>query len=377
MVLIHTLTHVAGSVRGSIFPLIKDEFTLTNQQIGLIAAIPSICEAVFTLPAGALSDRFGAKRLITLSIGMAAIGTALAAFTQNIPLFILATTFLTLNSTIYHPPAHSYVLQTSILKDTATVLGILNAGGIFGFALGPFSVTILIDILGFSWRQVYLFWLPPILLGLAVLYFLKTKPRKKVIIPSLAKNGTEQKRLLSGSMVAFLLSSGVRMLGGGMTTAFLSIYLVESRGWSLGFVGVLYGISRLLGLVASPLGGLFASRFGEKRWAILSLFTSYTCFLLAFLTDNIILFMIFYLSHSFCGTLGMTATSAITAILSPRKQRGLGFALSFLPGSIVRAIGPVVAAFIADSLGMYSIFMTSTMVYFIGLSILQFGVRIE
>jgi len=88
-------------------------------------------------------------------------------------------------------------------------------------------------------------------------------------------------------------------------------------------------------------------------------------------------FMLFYLAQRFFGILEMPAGSAITARLSPPRQRGMGFALSSLPGSLVGAVAPIVAAFIADSYGTYPIFIAAAVIYNIGLAVLQFGVKME
>jgi hypothetical protein len=38
MVLTHTLVHAAGNMRTTLFPVLKEEFALTNQQVGLLIA---------------------------------------------------------------------------------------------------------------------------------------------------------------------------------------------------------------------------------------------------------------------------------------------------------------------------------------------------
>ena len=50
MILTHTLVHAAGNMRGTLFPVLKEEFSLTNQKIGLIIAIPSLCQFLVTVP---------------------------------------------------------------------------------------------------------------------------------------------------------------------------------------------------------------------------------------------------------------------------------------------------------------------------------------
>ena len=74
MVLTHLLVHAAGNMRTTLFPVLKEEFALTNQQVGLIVAIPSLCQFLLSVPSGMVSDRFGPKKLIAASILIAAVG---------------------------------------------------------------------------------------------------------------------------------------------------------------------------------------------------------------------------------------------------------------------------------------------------------------
>lgn len=375
----HGLTHVAGSIQASIFPAIKEEFALTNQQLGIVVAIPALCQVLFTIPAGILSDRLGAKKMAALSIGMAALGALIAGLSGNIIMYTAATSLLTLNSAFYHPSASSYVTRNASPKDRAKALGLMNTGGILGFALGPLSITILFETMGYSWRQTYLFWVIPILLGLGVLHLARSESDDSPSSPTEkpAAKAEKEPELLSTGMTLFLLSTGIVGLGSSMVSTFLSIYLAESLGWGLASIGLMLGISSLTSLVAAPLGGVLASRFGEKRCAVASQLASYTCFLTAFLTRDMLPFMILYLAYSFLSTIAMAPTQAITARLSPERKIATGYALYFLPTSITGIIGPIIAASIADYFNMFPIFIASAALYYLGLGILQLGVKID
>ena len=63
--------------------------------------------------------------------------------------------------------------------------------------------------------------------------------------------------------------------------------------------------------------------------------------------------------------------------LSPPRQRGVGFALSSIPNTIVGPVASIAAAYIADYFGLYPIFIVTAVTYFIGLGILQLGVKVE
>ena len=379
MVLTHVLVHAAGNMMSTLLPVLEGEFSLTNQQIGLIVAIPSLSQLLFSVPTGFFSDRFGAKKLLTLSILLAAAGAFLGSISNNPWMYIVATTLLTLNTTIYHPPSQSYVSKITNPKDRSRALGIWHAGGTTGFSLGPLSITILMGVFAFNWRQVYGFWVLPILLGLVALYFVK--PTDEMVSQE-AKDDWEEEdtveTLLNRNMIFLLLSGTIRRFGGGLTAGFLTIWLAKSQGWSIFQIGLMLGVSSLMGIVASPLGGELASKFGEKRWLVATLFVSYTCFMLAIVLKGFWPFMLFYLAQRFFGLLGMPANMTITSRLSPSKQRGVGFALSSIPENVIKPLAAIVAAYMADYLGLYyPIFLATAMIYFVGLAVLQFGVKLD
>lgn len=378
MVLIHALVHAAGNIRSAIFPILQEEFSLSNQQVGLIVAIPSLCQLLFSVPTGVLSDRFGAKKLITLSIIMATAGALLGSMSMNPWMYIVATTLLTLNSTVYHPPSQSYVSNITRPKDRSRALGIWHAGGTTGMSLGPLSVTILMGIFAFQWRQIYRFWVLPILFGLVALYFVK--PPAEMVKKEIKEDwdeGDTVETLLNTNMMFLLLSGTIRRFGGGLTTGFLQIWLAKSQGWTISQIGMMLGVSSLIGIIASPLGGELASRFGEKRWLVGTLFASYTCFMLAIVLKGFWPFMLFYLAQRFFGILGMPANMTLTSKLSPPRQRGIGFALSSIPENVIRPLASIVAAYIADYYGLYPIFIATAVIYYLGLGVLQLGVKMD
>jgi predicted MFS family arabinose efflux permease len=233
-------------------------------------------------------------------------------------------------------------------------------------------------LLAFNWRQIYGFWIIPILLGLVALYFVK--PPSEVVKKEERDKWVEKETvdtLFNTNMMFLLLSGTVRRFGGGLTTGFLSIWLAEAQGWTIGQIGIMLGISSLMGIVASPLGGELASRFGEKRWFSGTLLGSYVFFGLAFFVKGFWPFFILFITHRFFGILSMPANMTITARLSPPRQRGVGFALSSIPMNVVMPVAALAAAYIADTYGLYPIFMTTTVTYFVGLAIFHLGVRIE
>ena len=379
MTVTHTLTHAFGQIHTALFPILKSpaEFNLTYQQIGLIAAIPPLCQAVLSIPTGLLSDRFGSKKMVLLSMLVAAVGAVLASQSQSPFMLIVAISLLYVNTSIYHPAAYSFTTLLFRSEDRSKALGVHGAGGTLGMAIGPISVTVLLGLLAFGWRQVYLFWFFPLILGTIATLRIKAEPQKELQNPrEFDEPPEETSTLLTANLVLFLVFVGIRMMANGMVSSFLTLFLVEVKGVADYWASLVLGGNYLMGLIAAPLGGFLAARYGEKKWLQVVLSLSYISLAVALFVPNTSLFIVLYLLNGFFNFLGMAANSSIIASLSPSRQRGLGYALFFLPGSIMGAVAPIVAAFIAEVYGLTSIFYASIVIFFIGLAVLRFGVKL-
>jgi MFS family permease len=325
-----------------------------------------------------LSDRFGSKKMIIVSMVVACAGSLLAGVTQDPLMFIVAVSLLYINTTIYHPASYSFTTRLFQPRDRSKALGIHGAGGTFGMSIGPLSLAVLMGYFAFGWRQVYLFWFVPLLLGMVTVFLIRSEPTEDVEVKiDESKTQVQATKLLTASLAFFLVFSGIRMVGGGMITSFMSVYLVGTKGLSQTFASLVIGSSSLMGVFAAPIGGFLTARFGEKRWMIAMFALSYLSFGLAFAFPGTAPFVVLYLAYGFFGYLSMAANSALMAQLSPSRQRGLGYALFFLPGSIMGAVAPMIAAYIADAFGLLSIFMVSLAVYVVGLFVLHFGVKVD
>ncbi|MCX6648993.1 MAG: MFS transporter [Candidatus Bathyarchaeota archaeon] len=376
MVFTHTLTHTYQNIHTTLFPVLKQEFNLGYYELGLIAAIPPLCQTLLSIPAGMLSDKLGTKKMILFSQILSCAGSIVAGFTQNPWMLIAAVSLLYLNTTFYHPPSYSYVTKTFQPKDRSKALGIHGAGGTLGMAIGPLSISILMGYFAFQWRQVYLFWFIPMLIGVFLLFKLKDepveppKPKVKNDVPP-----GETKTIMSRSMLLFFVFNAVKTLGTVMVSGFLSIYLVQSQGWSIGDAALVISASSMMGIFAAPLGGYFADKVGEKKWTVLTTSACAISFGIAFLIPGGVAFTAFYLGYGFFNLLSMASNSSLTAKLSPPRQRGLGFALYFLPGSIMGVLAPIVSAFIASTYGLLPVFFVATAVLLISVPVLQLGVK--
>jgi MFS family permease len=372
----HVLVHVFTRIHPALFPLLRTEFSLSFQQLGVIASIPRLFGSLLSLPSGLLSDRFGSKLMILVSLFVSCLGILIASQTHNYATLILAISLVSINITIYHPASYRLITRLQA-QERLKALGIHEACGTLGVAIGPISVSVLIGVLALNWRQVYFFWLVPVLLGIIAVLKIRSESRVDGKEDTLNESNTSIGSLFTVNLTLFLIFVGVRMVASQMVEIFIPIYLVDEKGISSVLASFIYGIGSAVRVVGAPVGGLLASRFGTKRWLLVALSLTYGSLGLAVAIPNNVAFVVFYIAYSFCSTLSMTANSAIMAQLSPTQRRGLGYALFFLPGSLVGAVAPLISASIADTFGMTSIFVVALTIYIIGQAILKFGVKVR
>ncbi len=380
MTITHILTHVFGGVHPAIFSILREEFSLSLQQLGIIAAVPPLVQALLSIPTGLFSDKFGAKRMVLLSLVLALLGALLASQAANPLMFIVAISIVYLNTTVYHPASYSYTSNLYEDRERPLALGLHGAGGTLGHATGPLSVSILIGLLGLAWRQVYLLLAAPLLLGIIMVLFLKDSNQVENDDSSLIveeRDSPSARSILSASMVMFLTYSALRMMGSSMISNFIVLYLQDVRHLDIALASFISSGSMLLGFIAAPVGGFMAARFGEKKWILVTFTLGCLLLAISIFVPSSSVFAILYIAYGFCNTLGMAGRSSIMALLSPSGQRGLGYALFFLPGSIVGAIAPVIAGYIAQNFGFNTIFYLSIGIYALAIGILRFLVKVN
>ncbi|MDA8442663.1 MAG: MFS transporter [Peptococcaceae bacterium] len=73
-----------------VFTLFGQQFTQNGTEIGFALGVYGLVQAIFQVPLGALSDRFGRKRVILFGLFIYAVGSLIAAEATNIYILIFA-----------------------------------------------------------------------------------------------------------------------------------------------------------------------------------------------------------------------------------------------------------------------------------------------
>ena len=134
-----------------------DEFNsglnLSEQQTGWVMSAFFFSYALGQVPAGWLSDRFGARRMLPLYICVWSLSTILTGMATGFPLLIAARLLFGISQAGCYPTAGSLVKRWIALPNRGTASAVISFGGRVGGAIAPLlTAWLLSDYL--SWRWV-------------------------------------------------------------------------------------------------------------------------------------------------------------------------------------------------------------------------------
>ena len=353
-------------------PLIREDLALTFTQGGTLAAASTLVYALMQIPSGYLADRFGGKRLFV--IGM--LGTTIlslvfgfvseywqALFIQAVSGFFRAFLFapgIRLLSAWFPP------------EKRATAMGLYLIGGFLG--------NILIDIAGpalvarFDWRFPFLVFPPLGIIVSLLLWRFGKEPYRE-----------NSQQGISVQEVLRLFKHRLMWICGGIQYVRLAVMmgisfwlptlLVEEKGLSLQFAGVIIAVQAAFVAPSNVIGGYISDRLKKPIYVItaaLSVLMITT--LLMVLVDNIVVLVIIIIINSIfiqsyfgplfsipVEVLGERTTATTTGFGNLFANIG-AFSFTYLLGFLKDTSGSFLSGFIAIAIScVFSLGLTAVL----------------
>jgi len=362
--------HVFTQMHIALIPVLRTELGIDTLMIGLMASIPTVINAILTIPGGLLADRTDRLRMIALALVVSAVGGILMSQANSALTIIMFVSLFSIASTLLHPPALSAIGDLVEVRMRGRALGLFGSAGTFGIALGPITLSLLLGVIG--WRPVYLLWSIPTLVMPVLILRLKLERTEEPRSERSEKTVSQFHILRNLSLILILAIMGARAMGGNAINTYITPYFTDRLGIEPAMAILIFGMSPLIGVTASFTGGFMVDRFGEKRWFALGFISQIISLSVVALSPSIEVVVLMYLLYAFFGTMEMPAEQSLIARLTPRSGRGLAFALSFLPGTIVGSFSPLLVAFVVESWGIWYIFPYALAMFSMAVFILGF-----
>jgi MFS transporter, DHA1 family, multidrug resistance protein len=345
--------------RSPVLPRFAQDLGSSPELIGLIVAASTITGIFIKLPAGALSDFLGRRRMMLLGSLFFALPPFLYPFITDASSLLLLRFVHGFATAIFSPVASAYVAELfqkgrgeklgwfSSATDIGATLGPL-VGGFILFSTASYSVTyLMVGALGCL--PLLLVWRLP-----AEVSQTDAKPGKPARWQEFKKGITE---VLSSRLVIIASALEAAMyVGYGAFLGFFPIY-AKGIGHNDAAIGLIMGSQLATTMVGKPLGGWLSDRIGRKP-VILS-----GIVLCAVIVPLIMCGQSFFALMALSCTFGLgvaivtPSTTALVADLAKKGRMGSAMGVFGTIWDTGEAAGPILAGMLIASLSYFHGFL--------------------
>ncbi len=363
----HCINDMLQAVIPSIYPVLKDKFSLSFSQIGLITLTYQITASILQPFVGFYTDRKPRPYSLVIGMGFTLVGLLAVSMASSFYYLLASVSLIGIGSSIFHPES-SRVAHMASGGKKGMAQSVFQLGGNAGSAIGPLLAALIVVPYG----QFYVIWFCLIaLVGMLILAKvsgwyserIKFNARNKSVAKAEHHNLSRNKVLVSLGILLVLIFSKYFYMAS--ITSYYTFFLIDkfhvtvqqSQLYLFAFLG-----SVALGTV---IGGPVGDKFGRKYviWISILGVAPFTL-LLPYVT----LFWTVVLSV----IIGLILSSAFSAILVyatelvPGKVgmiAGLFFGLAFGMGGL----GSAILGKVADATSISYVFKLCAFLPLIGI----------
>lgn len=252
-------------------PFFRDLFGLSRFEVGLVVTGLTLGYAVFLLPLGAATDRYGERRALLLGLLGLATGVVLVAGATSYALLLGAVFVLGSAYGTAIPGTNKAIFDSVAPRRQNTAIGIKQVGVTAGSGISALLVTGLADAA--SWRAGFLV-AGAVAVLVAVAFFVLYEGGG-----SGGGDGFPDFRRLASNVPYRALTAAGFFLGAALftTTGYVILYVEEAVGESVVFGGIVFALVQLFGSAGRVLSGWLADVLpGDPRVRITALLIGQT-----------------------------------------------------------------------------------------------------
>ena len=361
-------------------------FNATPFEIGVLFSLYSWMQFFFSPIFGRLSDRFGRRPILFISLLGSAVGYFVMGFANTLALVFLGRIIGGITGANIST-AQAYIADITTRENRAKGMGLFGAAFGLGFILGPAIAGVL------SKYGVHVPFFVAGVLSLvsgAAVYFLLPESRKPgtAIVEKTNRfteliNSLRERDFGLINLVYFLLitSFSIMTYAFVLYTAFRFGYNAEQNGYLFAFVGFVSIIGQ--GILFERL----ARRFGETRliaFGCLLMFIS--LFLIPYAAPNaggLAGLLLICAILSFGSAFASPALTSLASKIAHEERQGSAMGIMQSGASLARAIGPIIGGVLLnnavnkiDNFTLFRTFWAAALIMFVAFTIAVYSIRI-
>ncbi|MGD9696469.1 MAG: MFS transporter [Thermoleophilia bacterium] len=333
-----------------ILPLWAETFGASPVQIGLITASYAVAQLIFAPVWGRLSDRYGRRPIILLSLAGTVVGSLMIGLAGTLLVLFLARVLQGVAGASY-AAAQAYVADVTSARERAHGMGLIGAAFGLGFVLGP-----ALGAVASAADHRLPFFIAAGLAALNLLIAWKRLPesRREGAAAAPAPRLAAVRRALAGRDLAPLvwLSFVANFAFIGMESTFALF-----GAWRFGYGPVAMGLLfTLIGVMAAVSQGMLVrplvARSGEHRVMLAGLVGTAAGLLGLAASETLWLLIPSLIVLAVASGLVFSTTTALISLAGGDHEQGMVLGLTASIGSAARIAAPLVATVLFQHVGI-------------------------
>jgi MFS family permease len=372
--LLYMFDYIDRMVIVSLFPFLKESWSLTDTQCGLLVSAVYWNIVLFTFPISILVDRWSRRKTISWMARTWSIATALGAFSRSYWYLFSTRCLVGFGEAGYAPGGSAMISAIYPQEKRAWMMGLWNAsiplGSAIGVAIGGLIAA------HWGWRHALGIVAIPGMIIAILFYFVKdykTIVLEKTLTKADKKAERKKVRMSIYDMLLEFISKPsliftyFGMAGVVFTTTslltWLPSYFHRVQGVLEKDAGMKASAVMLFAIIGAPLGGYITDRWRKKQInarLLVPTFTSLLSAILMFLAFSVFAGKIQYLillSMGISITAFIAATAAVTQDVVHAGMRAISYAVAVVIQNLLGAsLGPIVMGAISDATNIQTAF---------------------
>lgn len=355
---------VDRQVLAALFPFIKEEYALSDTQLGLLVSVVNISIALLVIPCGYLIDRWSRKKMMALMAAVWSIATGCCAFSTSFVQLLIARFFVGAGEAGYNPAGQSLLAASFPRELRTSALGCLQFSMAIGSPLGLVAGAYIASHWG--WRHAFgIVAVPGLVMAVLALFIRDFKTVKKAPASNAQAPHTQEdsffrvvaKLLRTPTLICVFVAQASCLLFAITLMNWLPSYFHREAGMSVTSASSLTAVYLIVYSLALLVSGPIIDwmrRTGTMRaivWQIFSCQIAVVMVLLAFAMarPGSLLQIGLLIVHNFFALPLCVLSYTLTADLSLPHQRATAVSLIITVQNIFgMAVGPLLAGVLSD-----------------------------
>lgn len=363
-----TILFVLGiGVVAPVLPEFVDELGLSNSQAALLLSSFAFGRMIFTIPAGSITDRYGFRRITTVSAAFVFLAMAVASMSSSYGVLLAAQTVAGMASAQYTTAAMTTLVDRAGGHAIGRLLGAFQGLIVlvisFAPAVGGFSAAL------FGIHGPFIVsaggGLGALVLAICALERSTAEQPPEPAETSLPSASLRQQdrralyRLLRGRAFVLALFAGLASTWSvaAIRNTLVPLFAHEELGMSETSIGLLLTFGGLAGLVGLLPSGHALDAVGRRpivRWGMVGVGITATAFVLV---DSIWTIFVVLGAMGLARGVVSPAPAVVVADIAAARTRGSALAVSRMGPALGLAAGPFAAGLLSDVLSIRGAFL--------------------